>query len=68
MMIETRGRLEGCDARSGSQVASKSSHSLFENPDRGLSGRTPRRTLYVTADAGMQLKGGDPVMTCQGNR
>jgi len=63
-MIEVEGRLEDWDPCSAHQVFINSSHSSSENPEDGLPGRSPSRTLYITAgSAETSQKGRHPVMT-----
>ena len=60
------GRLLDSGPSSTTQVATNSSHNASENPEAGLSGRSPTMTLYMTKQLFFKpLNGGYPVKTYQ---
>lgn len=57
-MVVADGRFEGWEPCSTDQVLSNNSHSRSENPECGLSGRPPSRTLYITVTSPVVLSNG----------
>ena len=64
-MIEVDGRFRLSGLSSVSHVLASNPHSASENPEDGLSGRSPWMTLKITVSRlAISLNGQHPVMTC----